>query len=218
MPRRSWPLVLSLAPAFAAILMAREARAVGPVDVEVAGQVGIGTDPLINGGPNPLGFGGGGRAGVAFHGLYGGLALMEYVGGNDKTGTFSEGQRTIPVGNSFSSSDHVLMYGIEAGYGFKILGVLTIRPQVGLGNFTLSYVQTDHTSPLIQAAFSPTEAGNVNNLYLQPGVTVLVALGIWLVGVDANVLVLPTFAEPYALYSGSTDTAFTTHVQLGLTF
>jgi hypothetical protein len=30
------------------------------------------------------------------------------------------------VGNS---SDHVLMYGIEAGYGFKILGVLTSRPQ-----------------------------------------------------------------------------------------
>jgi hypothetical protein len=109
----------------------------------------------------------------------------------------------------------------SVAYGFKILGMVTIRPQVGLGNFTLSYAQTDHTSPYVQATFSPIQSGNVNNLYLQPGVTVLVSLGMWLVGVDANVLVLPIFAEPYGSYSGEappTDTAFTTHVQVGLRF
>jgi hypothetical protein len=220
MDRSSWPLAVSLTSAFAATMMARDARALGLVDVEVAGQVGLGTDPLINGGPNPLGFGSGGRAGVVLHGLYGGIAVTYYAGASGG-GTFSEGARIIPVGNSYSSSDHALMYGIEVGYGFRIFGVLTIRPQVGLGNFTLFYTQTDHINPFVQATFSPTQSGSINNLYVEPGVTALVSLGMWLVGVGASVLVLPTFAEPYASYSGEappTDTAFTTHVQVGVRF
>jgi hypothetical protein len=186
--------------------MVRDARAIGPVDVEVAGQVGVGTDPLKNGGPNPLDFGGGGRAGVSFLGLYGGLALMYYAGGSKSDDTSST------VG---SSSDHVLMYGIEAGYGYKILGVLTIRPQVGLGNLTLSYA-SDDTCRYCDI-ISPKLSSNGNHLYLQPGVTALVSLGMLLVGVDANALVLPNIKEPYAA-SATTDVAFTTHVQVGLKF
>jgi hypothetical protein len=216
MARHSWPLAASLASAFAVTLMARDARAIGPVDVEVAGQVGIGTDPLKNGGPNPLGFGGGGRAGVAFLGLYGGLALTYYAGGSDSNGTFSERPPLMGVATRFSSSDHALMYGVEAGYGFSVLGVLTIRPQVGVGNFTLSYAGT---SPYVCACqiIIPPISGNINNLFLQPGLTALVSLGVLLVGLDANALVLPSIKEPAAT-SATTDVAFTTHVQVGVRF
>lgn len=190
--------------------MARDAGAIGPVDIEVAGQVGAGTDPLRNGGPNPLGFGGGGRAGVAFVGLYGGLALTYYAGGRESNDTFSETSVTRSL--HVSSSDHVLMYGIEAGYGFKIVRVFTIRPQVGLGNFTLSYAETSPETFEFHGI-----SGNINNLYLQPGMTALVFLGMLSLGVDVNALVLPSIKEP-AASSATTDVAFTTHVQVGLRF
>jgi hypothetical protein len=127
MARRCRPLTLGFASAFVATMMARDARAMGPVDIEAAGTLGVGTDPLTKGGPNPLGLGGGGRAGVAFRGLYAGVALTYYAG--ESSGTFSYISQDRIADSP--ASDHILMVGVEAGYGLRILGFLTVRPQVG---------------------------------------------------------------------------------------
>lgn len=215
MARRFRPLTMSLAPAFVATMLTRDALAIGPVDVEAAGTVGVGTDPLIKGGPNPLGLGGGGRAGVVFRNLYVGVALTYYPGQSKSDGTFSYPSQPSGIANP-PSSDHVLMYGIEAGYGVGILGFLTFRPQIGLGNLTLSYAQPTH-SEICGLPCDTTLSGSINSLYLEPGVTALGFFGVLLLGIDANVLVLPRITEPFTT-SATTDTAFTMHIQLGLRF
>jgi len=179
MRRSSW-LVAAVALGAVTFSFSREARALGPIDLEIAAKGGYGTNP-IGGGLNPLGVGLGGRAGVAFFGFYGGAALLYYFGGSQS-----------------GVSDHSLMYGLEAGYNWKIT-ILTIRPQIGVGNYTLN-------------------VGNAqgSNLYLEPGVTGLVSLGTFFVGADANLLVLPSFQTPGG--SQGTDTAFTVHGQIGVKF
>src|SRR5262249_32342874 len=90
--------------AVAAGLLAPAARARGPRDLEIGVQAGAGTVPGGGSGPTPLGFGLGGRAGVAIFGLYGGLSLVNY---------FGESQTVGP----FKTSAKSLMYGVEGGYG-----------------------------------------------------------------------------------------------------
>jgi hypothetical protein len=202
MDRRSWLMAVSFASTFAATLLARDARALGPVDIEVTGAVGGGTDPLTTGGPNPLGFGTGWHAGVAFHGLYGGAALVYYFGGSERNG----------VGGS--ASDHTLTYGIEAGYELQIVGGLTVRPQVGVGDFVLTF---DPGACTLCNITQTNGSSNISSLYLQPGVAALFSLGKWLLGVDASALVLPSITEPYATVA-TTDVAFTADVQVGARF
>jgi hypothetical protein len=87
------------------------------------------------------------------------------------------------------------MYGGELGYGIKLLDLLTIRPQVGLGN----------------ATFSESGGGastSTSNWYLEPGVTGLIGLGLLYVGADANALFFPGLANSQA--------AFTLHAQIGI--
>jgi hypothetical protein len=155
--------------ALAALLVAsfsNDARALGPIDLEVALEAGGGTNPS-NGPINPLGVGIGGRAGVGFFGFYGGVNVIDYLGGSE----------TI-VGTK--ESVHALMYGLDVGYNIKV-AILTIRPLLGLGNFEIS------TSP---GSSSPSY------FYLQPGVTALISLGLVFVGADANLLVLPSVSTP----------------------
>jgi hypothetical protein len=179
---------LLLAAASAALLtgaIAGDAHALGPIDLEVAAKAGVGTNP--SSGPiNLLGFGLGGRAGVSFFGIYGGVEAMYYLGGSQSI-----------AGENVSL--HSVMYGLDLGYNFKVT-ILTIRPQLGLGNFTVS------TSP-----------GSVSksNLYLEPGVTGLLSFGTFIVGADANLLVLPGINTPTG---SSTETAFTIHGQVGVRF
>jgi hypothetical protein len=101
---------------------------------------------------------------------------MYYLGGSDN-------------GVSFNT----LMYGVEAGWGLKLLEILTIRPQVGLGNATFS-----------------VGSASSSNLYVEPGVTGLASLGMLFVGADANALVFPGLAN--------SNVAFTLHGQVGLKF
>jgi hypothetical protein len=179
----SLPVLLAAAAMGLGILStAGSAHALGPVDLEVGVKAGVGTNPDSGGGAiNPLGFGLGGRAGLAFlGGIYLGGNVMYYLGGSDN-----------------GTSVHTLMYGGEAGYGFKLLDLLTIRPQVGLGNATFT-----------------ASAGSVSlsnsNLYVEPGVTALVSFGLLFVGADANLLVFPGLNNSQA--------AFTLHGQVGVTF
>jgi len=184
----------------AVVTSARTAHALGPVDVEVGAKVGVGAE--YSGGPNPLGFGLGGRAGVVlFDHLYGGVNLMYYFGAGGGT--------------------YTLMYGVEAGWGFKPFDTVTIRPQVGLGNASFGYTSVDQCplqSGCYGATFYPTtDSGYLgrNDLYVEPGVTVLVVpVGTVFVGADVNFLVLPALAED----SRAARVFITLHGQVGVKF
>jgi hypothetical protein len=183
-----------LAPLVATLTIAltpRDAHALGPVGIEVGGIVGFGTNPTPLS-TNPLGFGAGGRAGISIFNIYGGLDIIDYLGGGD----------------GFGGTFHALQYGGELGYSIKLLDIFTIRPQLGLGN--------------IQFSDSATGGGislsiNQSSFYLEPGVTALITLGIIYFGVDANALII-TSGPSSTIGSTSTDTAFTLHGQIGLSF
>jgi hypothetical protein len=185
-----------------------------PIKAEIGAKIGYGTSPINTrlpcppsstalsalaspcNVPNPLGFGLGARAGVSFLGLYGGLAFTYYFGSS---------QSASVSGTSGSLSDHALMYGVEAGYGLTFL-IVTVRPQLGIGNFTMT---TDASGALV-GSLGVSSSQSRSNVYFEPGVTGVIALGGWFVGADANVLVLPGMNQ--------TNPAFTIHGQAGLVF
>lgn len=176
------------------VSFADSASALGPLDLEIGAKVGVGTTPsnLPPDSPNPLGFGLGARAGVSILGLYGGGSIMYYLGSSQST----------PAGNV---SDHVLMYGLEGGYGVKLINLLTLRAQVGVGSYDVTLS-------------TPLGNKDVSNLYVEPGVTAMITLPVvgWFVGADANVLVLT--GEKDQNQNSSTDVGFTLHGQVGYTF
>lgn len=176
----------------AVMTFATRASALGPLDVEIGAKAGVGTSPsnLPSEAPNPLGFGVGARAGVSILGLYGGGNIVYYLGGSQ---------------NGVSS--HTLMYGLEGGYGFKLIDILTLRAQVGVGSYDVN--------------FSGGGFGkDYSNLYVEPGITALVSLPFvgWFVGADANVLLLTGMPDQNLAGSSTLDTAFTLHGQVGYKF
>jgi hypothetical protein len=203
--------------AAATFAMTRNAHALGPVDLEIGAKVGFGTNPVsssnsnnsnitVGSGINPLGFGLGARAGVSFLGFYGGAQFMYYLGGSENASIpgVSVGGISVP-GQSVSVSAHMLMYGAEAGYGITLIDILTIRPQIGIGNGTLSC-----SVNASGVANGSADCQSQSSLYLEPGVTGLIALGSWFVGADANVLFFTGFDNSKA--------AFTLHGQVGYKF
>jgi hypothetical protein len=161
------------------------ADALGPVDIEIGARAGIATGPL-----GPLGFGIGGRGGVSIRGFYAGVDVIDYLGATADCGSCSS-----PPGQIVKQRRSALLYGFEAGYGFKF-SLVTIRPQLGLGNLRLSSGYGDPT---------PGPSTTSNNFYLEPGVVVLVSLGAFFVGADVGGLIGPDFA-------------LTVHGQIGVTF
>src|ERR1700722_18203834 len=113
-----------------ALLAPMPARAGGAVGIELGAKVGAGTNPVSGSGVNPMGFGVGGRGGVSLYGLYAGVAGVYYLGSSEGS-AFSFGQ-------SGKTLFHSAVYGFEGGYSIKLLRLLTIRPQVGLGNDQIS--------------------------------------------------------------------------------
>src|ERR1700757_138943 len=149
----------------ASIAIVTNTRAAYALDpgVEIAAKAGVGTNPVSGDSGNPLGPGLGVRAGeILFDHLYGGVNLMYYFGGgggaNDEPG--------LPGGIT------TLMYGAEAGWGFTLIDILTIRPQVGLGNASFN--------------ISDGSSSTYWNLYVEPGVTAVLSLGTLFVGADVN--------------------------------
>ena len=182
-------LLLAAAVGVGAFAATRNASALGPVDLEIGAKVGGATNPSSSDGPNALGFGLGARAGVSFMNVYGGVSFMYYFGGSTDL--------SVPgIAGSEHVSGHSILYGVEGGYNLS-LPIITLRPQLGIGNFTLSQ------SIDIPGATTP----DVNNIYLEPGVTALITVGTWYIGADANLLFLPGL-------DGS-QTAFTVHGQVG---
>jgi hypothetical protein len=87
-----------------------------------------------------LGFGGWPpSAGVTLFNVYAGLTGMYYFG------------ETKSVSGLELESAHTLLVGPELGYGIKLWRLLTLRPQIGLGD-NQRYVSTivaNHVGPLI---------------------------------------------------------------------
>jgi hypothetical protein len=163
----------------------RSAHALGPLDLEVGVKVGYGTNPIKDAPVNPLGFGVGGRAGVSILGLYLGANAVNYFGSGDRFGGLF---RSFEVGG-------------EVGYGIK-LPLITIRPQVGLGNITFSD----------SIGLTPS----LNSFYVEPGVTVLIPFAIFFIAGDANALIITdTPNSPLGTGNGA-GTAFTVHGQFGI--
>jgi hypothetical protein len=176
----------------AAILFApRDARAAWPVDVEVGGRIGGGTDPHV-GIITPLSLGLGVRGGAIYKHVYAGVELTYYLGDHGTKGP----ER---------SAANALQTGFELGYGIDF-SVFTIRPQLGLGNITFKNTVESATP----------QGGTQENIdthghfFLEPGVVALAVFGIGYTGADANVLVLPG--------NDTTAAAFTAHWQFGFRF
>jgi hypothetical protein len=184
----AWVTRFSFAVFFVGVLaFPTKANALGPVDIEIGARAGAAIGPLA-----PLGFGIGGRAGVSILGLYAGVDVIDYLGATSTCGSCSMPPGVPPVKQSRGG----LLYGFEGGYNFKFSSV-TIRPQLGVGNFRLSSWYGD-----------PSAKVTSNYLYLEPGVVGLVALGALFVGADVNALLLPT----------GPNSALTVHGQIGVTF
>jgi hypothetical protein len=165
-----------------------KASALGPVDVEIGARAGVATGPL-----GPLGFGIGGRGGVSMLGIYAGVDVIDYLGATSTCGGCSS-----PPGQTVKQSRSGLLYGFEGGYSFKF-SLVTIRPQLGVGNLHFS-----------NAAGDPTPGPSVTSdyFYFEPGVVGLVSLGPVFVGADVGALLLPS----------GPDSAVTVHGQVGVTF
>lgn len=126
-------------------------------------------------------------------GARGGVSFFNIYGGVSAMKYFGGSK---DFGGLTVESDGSTLLGIEAGYTIKAVPVVQIRPQIGVGN----------------AHFS----GGGDNLYLEPGATVLVPLGILYVGGDANLLLLPGVDQGNG--DSKTFTALTLHAQVGVTF
>jgi hypothetical protein len=186
----AWISLLSFAALLVGVLaFPTTANALGPVDVEIGAMVGTATGAF-----GPLGFGIGGGGGVSIWGLYAGVDVIDYLGATSTCG----GCSMPPGAQQLQQSRSALLYGFEAGYNFRFSPV-TIRPQLGLGNFRLS--SSDGNPP-------PSHGDISNYFYLEPGVAWLVSLGRVFVGVDAAALLLPT----------GPDLGVTAHGQIGVTF
>ena len=162
-----------------------KSNALGPVDIEIGAMAGVAPGPI-----GPLGFGIGGRGGVSIQDLYAGIDVIDYLGATGPCESCSS-----PPGQTVTQSRSALLYGFEAGYNFKF-SLVTIRPQLGAGNFRLS------------GAYGGPDAVSRSYFYLEPGVVGLVSLGVLFVGADVGALLLPT----------APNSALTVHGQIGVTF
>src|ERR1700678_710719 len=106
-------LAITVVVGFGALLVAPDANALGPVEVEIAAKGGGGFPPL-GGAGDGLGGALGGRAGglCSSLGLYGGLSFLEYGGG----------------GSSITSAP-------VSSVPMRLLDRITLRAQLGLGDY-----------------------------------------------------------------------------------
>ena len=175
------------------VAFAPEAHALGPVDIEVGGRVGVGTKPDSRT-ASPFGFGLGARGGVSIFHFYGGVGVMHYFGSSTELPT---------AGGTVNSQYSSTLLGVELGYSITIIPKLLLRPQLGIGNASLSF-GNDHSH---------------DHLYLEPGLTALILLDNLYLGADANLLAVT--GVPTGDAGGNetkTYAALTAHAQVGIRF
>jgi hypothetical protein len=211
---RSSPLrVLLIAGAGALATGARDARGqesavpvAKDVSIEVGGQVTY-LSPPIRGGTNPFGLGFGGRIGLTLSGgFYLGARVTDYLGGRD-------------VDVSYRS----LLVGAETGYGWRIplsgTASLVLRPQIGLGNASIYYVDPSLRADVVTSASSASSGSDtltVNSVYVEPGLAAVVSSAGHFASVKSTALVIPSIT-----YGGAEPTnwvCYGVEAQLGFVF
>ena len=164
-----------------------------PYLFEIGARSGYVSAP-IRGGVNPFGLGFGGRFGFNVSGFYFGASAMDYTGGSD-------------VG----ATDQSWLLGGEFGYNLRIGLHLTLRPQLGVGDTVLVHTEPStpgttkgHVDVVTNASGTVVSGGggglvggssgattSVNNVYLQPGLTLLLATTNYFCGVSVSSLLVP---------------------------
>ena len=185
------------------------------VEFEIAAK-GLFTSNPIRGATTPMGLGGGGRLGLVIHHVYFGATVVAYRGGSDDAGT----------------SERMVMYGLEAGYGIRVSERVTLRPLVGFGSTSVAHtianppIDPNHPPPpdVVTSASgssgstsSPFSTTSVNALYLEPSFTAFYIFPTrTFVGVTASALYLPSVS----IESGSSVTwlSYGMGLQLGQRF
>jgi hypothetical protein len=152
----------STAAVVAVLALPQPARAADALGLEIAAKGGVKTNPFDNG-ADPVHPGFGARAGASISRIYFGLSLMYYL--------HADTQEAPPAGLGAGGvtamvSSHDLFVGVESGYDFRLLDVITIRPQVGVGAWT------DSSSCQISPPSSTLSCGGTSstNAYLEPGI------------------------------------------------
>lgn len=174
------------------------------VFAELAGEVAYATPPIRRG-TNPFGAGFGVRAGLDISGFYVGVSIVDFLGGKD-----------VDVGY------RAMLYGVELGYGWKVpiapRAFFLVRPRVGLGDAAVYYTDpslaVDVVTSASGGASSSSDTLTVHDVFLQPGLTLELSGGAFLVALEASVLVLPGIAyggaDPttWISYSGQLEAGF----------
>jgi len=180
--------------------LALPADGAGPVGVEVTGLAGTGSNP-IGGAINPLLFGLGVRAGAVYKSAYAGLSYVDYFGGY------------LTGGSDLGAGEHAWTLGAEAGYTFGP-EIVKVRPFLGVGDFVLTLGNPGAAGSIVDPA--STSGATSGHVYVEPGGCVLVLVSMFVVGLDAGVLVLPNVR--FGGTQESTYASAVAHLQFGLRF
>jgi hypothetical protein len=194
-----------LAIAIGTLFASRDAHATGPVGFELATTIGGATNPR-SGVPNALGVESGVRAGVKLFNFYAGLSFSYSFGGTPDescAGPVIVACTMSPIGVSV----HSLRYGAEAGYDIYVFDRLALRPWFGAGS--LSLYQSSPVQIVVGGALQGLD-GKVEDLYLQPGGSLILSFGHLLLGADGGMLFIPGLHDSNA--------AFTVSAQVGARF
>jgi hypothetical protein len=182
------------------------ARPPKPIVVELAGEAVYMTPP-IRGGATPFGAGFGARLGIDLSGFYMGASVVDFLGDKD-----------VDV------SYRALLYGVEFGYGFRAAAfgsaLWVLRPRLGVGNAAIYYTDPKLAVDVVTSASgsvsSASDTLTVNNVFLQPGLTLELASGGHFAALDASTLLLPGIA--YGGADATTWISYGAQLQLGFRF
>jgi hypothetical protein len=180
----------------------------GAIHPEVAARMMIGTalTPSETA-PGPMAGGGlGVRAGASYLGFYGGLSVMDFMSDSSCTNGFPGDCATT----------HAASYGLELGYGRTWFDLLTVRAQLGIGDYAVATDFTSTTCSGASCSMSTTTQSNASHddLYLAPAVLLAFTLGPVLIGLDANLFCITRAGSPPA--PTASFAAFMAGAQAGL--
>ena len=191
--------LLALIVSIDAIGVTADARALGPVDVEVAGTAGGATNPVAA--PDPLGFELGARSGVSFRHFYTGLAFS-YSLGSTASAVCVGPVLVACTTTTVTSSAHSVRYGIDGGYDIDLLPRLRVRPAIGVG--ILSFHESSPVQIVVAGALASLDR-TASTAYLEPQATATLSFGAIFAGVDAGLLILPGWSRSNAALDGHGD-------------
>ena len=191
---------------------AEEPQAPSPSSTRIHFEVGADAayvTPPIRGGTNPFGLGFGGHAGITIDDFYVGGRVVDFLGGSD-----------VDV------SYRALLAGVELGYDLRIRvsnqTFFVLRPQLGTGDAVIYYTDPSLakvdvvTSASGSSSSTTSDTISVNNVYVEPGATAMLASGVGYLSINGNVLILPGIV--YGGADATTWISYGTRVSAGLRF